>query len=675
MAYNALYKMREINQSKFGIDSPNVVRDLAQIENVLTREGMLFIRDDCEDLRFQDNDEIKLWNNLTPQNAKKLVSAFSGKSTDINQIPYNMQMDNDRLVLENCIYDFMETGASNDAFKIYFCYLEIFFGGYSKSRRMIEMLAEFEINAGSLLMKHRDHYVHSVYVFIMGLAIFRNNSLFRDNYKQYYNLNSEKQAAHHFLQYWGASSLFHDIGYPFELAFEQIKTYFSNETSTSPYVAYKGINEYIELAGTEGDIGYYSCMVDNKFTPQNLNEIIAYNLSKKMKDRYSDCSKYLEYHEKTGCSYYEYILLQILGNKPSAPEMFNGYMDHAYFSALILFKDLLEILGAEKISTEKGYLDVITAIILHNSIYKFSITNIGQNEREYKNKHKLSIETHPLAYLLMLCDELQCWDRINYGQNSRNNIYPINADFEFIHNTISVCYSFADDFAEFKDDNLKKDKVKNYHKKIQKNIDDLLLLNEEDTMQVIIEEPKISSEKKNSKVYLSSSNFLHIYNFAVALNAKYEVRNGGKNNKMSLDDMEELFSKRSLEYQISNISQAKAFDKYLDMIGCFYTDRLVENKLKVAFDVEELEEIAFHEHNRWWKEKETMAWGKSDGKYKDLAVEYDISSKIFRECTKSHTDMVPLERLSSSDKAKDVDPMNDMIRLLYEYDGLRIYKL
>ena len=37
----------------------------------------------------------------------------------------------------------------------------------------------------------------------------------------------------------------------------------------------------------------------------------------------------------------------------------------------------------------------------------------------------------PLAYLLMLCDELQCWDRASYGQNSRSGIYAFDFDMEF----------------------------------------------------------------------------------------------------------------------------------------------------------------------------------------------------------------------------------------------------
>ena len=53
----------------------------------------------------------------------------------------------------------------------------MYVGDYEKTRRMIELLSEFEANGSGLLMKHRDHYSHSVYVFILGMAIFGSNKV------------------------------------------------------------------------------------------------------------------------------------------------------------------------------------------------------------------------------------------------------------------------------------------------------------------------------------------------------------------------------------------------------------------------------------------------------------------------------------------------------------------
>ena len=74
-------------------------------------------------------------------------------------------------------------------------------------------------------MKHRDHYSHSVYVFLIGLALYRNHPAVRASYNAEYGLEEGPQASCHFLEFWGLTSLFHDIGYPFEIAHQQMKAY------------------------------------------------------------------------------------------------------------------------------------------------------------------------------------------------------------------------------------------------------------------------------------------------------------------------------------------------------------------------------------------------------------------------------------------------------------------
>ena len=68
----------------------------------------------------------------------------------------------------------------------------MFVGDYDKTRRMIELLSEFEENGSRLLMKHRDHYVHSVYVFLLGLAIYEANEAFRKVYNAFYHLEEKR---------------------------------------------------------------------------------------------------------------------------------------------------------------------------------------------------------------------------------------------------------------------------------------------------------------------------------------------------------------------------------------------------------------------------------------------------------------------------------------------------
>ena len=210
-----------------------------EYDNDLLGHALKFIDENCSELRFDQ--EIS---------EREKTYGYKGTSLNKNQIPYNKEKDIDRLCLSNAVKRFLKTGKKEDAFDIYYCYLEMFIGDYEKTRRMIELLSEFEANGSGLLMKHRDHYVHSVYVFLIGLAIFESNDIYRDEYKKFYRINDDKKASHHFLEYWGLASLFHDIGYPFELPFEQVASYFEvhgDKRSDRPYIAYNGIESFTTI--------------------------------------------------------------------------------------------------------------------------------------------------------------------------------------------------------------------------------------------------------------------------------------------------------------------------------------------------------------------------------------------------------------------------------------------
>ncbi len=169
-----------------------------------------------------------------------------------------MQMDLNRLCLEKTLERFIDSGTAEDAYEVYYCYLEMFFGHYGKSKKMVELLSEFESNGSSLLMKHRDHYSHSVYVFTLGLAIYETNSIFRRKFMEFYGFNpdggkpQERKAANMFLEFWGLTAFFHDIGYPFELPFEQVISYFEVDSKErgegSIYISYHDIDVLTKLS-------------------------------------------------------------------------------------------------------------------------------------------------------------------------------------------------------------------------------------------------------------------------------------------------------------------------------------------------------------------------------------------------------------------------------------------
>lgn len=622
----------------------------------LKATAIKFINDRCEGLRFDARKE-----EIENVEGKKL-----GKSVGANQIPYNMQMDIERLCMENALKRFLDSGVAQDAFDVYFCYLEMFVGKYGKSRVMIELLSEFEINGSSLLMKHRDHYSHSVYVFALGLAIYETNEKYREVYKKFYGIIDDAQAAHHFLQYWGLASLFHDIGYPFELPFEQVESYFEvkgKKRENNPFIAYVGVEQFVEI---EPEVQEFLKELYDGKTFANTNELFAYEIASKLGKTYNVTEDGID---------------KILEMKPNAPDYFGYFMDHAYFSASVLFQELCNV---DMDGMVRARIDALTAILLHNSLYKFSIAF-------YKEEANIpfEMELHPLAYMLMICDELQCWDRTSYGRNSRMELHPMNCEFVFGKNKIQAKYIYDEaekekiDYYEQqyeawdKTDMNTKPKLKAYASMVHDN--DFLrnikkIVNTTD-LGLTVEVDLAKAQHGNKKTFLSESNFIHLYNFAVALNGRYSHQ-GNESAAEVVEKMESEFETLSLEYKLSNIGQAKAFAEYLDAVNCFYTDNPVDFEIVTEFTAEDMQVIGPMEHGRWLREHRDMGWRFGDSYH----------SKSEREQLRIHKCMMDKElteeniirhylELPEEEQGKDYLPMNSMLKLLKQYEGVRIYRL
>lgn len=616
-----------------------------------------FINNTCDGLDY--NEEIS-------ENEKE-TGVYQGKSLRQNQIPYNMQMDNDRRCLSVALDRFLDSGAAKDAFDVYFCFIEMFLTDYDKTSTMIEMLSEYEENASNVVMKHRDHYSHSVYVFALGLALFESNEDYRLIYSDFYNLRNKKDAAHHFIKYWGITSLFHDMGYPFELPYEQVASYFEaskNNRKGKPFVAYHDLDSAKKLSEVSKKkiAGIYGTR-DAIF--ENSDEFFAYALCNRLADTYIFSEKSMK---------------EILENKPAHPEQFNYFMDHAYFSANIVLKSLYE---DQEMDMSMADIDALTAIILHNSLYKFSVAF-------YKNpklNKPLKCELHPLAYMLMFCDEIQCWDRTAYGRNSRTKLYPMDCEFDFADDGVSATFIF-DINEQHKGDAIKEMQANAGEKpEFQAEIDTIV---DTDILKLTVDGRWDQRKPGRKKAYLSESNFLHLYYFAVALNGRWmkskewdEAKAVGREMEFlteHTDEFIEAFNKMSLEYKLSNINQAKAFDKYLNVIGGFYTDRPVDFEEITDFDVDDMLKIGPMEHERWLQEHIDMGWGYAPDLtgderelkrlHMDMISEEELGDGLTPEKALSH-----YKKLSKEEQDKDVEPMNTMLTLLKLFDGVRIYRL
>ncbi len=684
MAYTALKQMQQKNQALFGKNAgpKQPDRHYDTIDCGLKAMALRFLHARCEELRFADPETLDE------------ETGYLGVSMRKGDIPYNMQMDINRLCLERELEKFIHSGVAEDAYTVYYCYLEMFFGHYGKSKKMVELLSEFESNGSSLLMKHRDHYSHSVYVFALGLAVYESNPVFRAKFKQFYDMDpddankaEDRKAAACFLEYWGLASLFHDIGYPFELPFEQVLSYYEvggkDRDEGGLFLAYRNV-ELITKLEKEAQT-HFETEFGRPFA--TTEELFAWGITDRLGKAYG---------------FTEEFMLKTIHDKPIAPEGFQYHMDHAYFSATRLYREIEKYVGIGNI--KQKHLDALTAILMHNSLFKFHIARYKDDDR----KSPLRIDQHPLAWLLMLCDELQCWDRTAYGRNSRTELHPMAADFVFKNNAINAVYYYDQEeqekidefkvrYREWEDGGEKGEapRLKDYSdmaEKEQRFVSDILkIVNLSDVPLTVIPNTR-AADRKNKHTYLSSSNFLHLYDFAVALNARYS--HPGQEKKTNTAELEKEFEDLSLEYQLSNINQAKSFARYLDMIGCFYTDRPVAYRMIPRFSARQIAVFSPLEHGRWIREHISMAWQygllyETAEIPEEMIRQYgseENARKALREQLRTHKLMMdgnPREKdihahyitLTKKDRKKDYEPFNSMLLLIKQYDGLRIYSL
>lgn len=644
--------------------------------SALAAAALEFIREDCEELRFDEK-----------KTKAEETEGFMGTGLRQHEIPYDMQMDVDRLCLEKALERFLHSGNREDAFDVYFCYLEMFVGDYEKTSQMIELLSEFEANGSRLLLKHRDHYSHAVYVFALGLALYRHNSNYRSAYRRQYGLTDERAAACHYLQYWGLTALFHDIGYPFELPFEQVASYFEvsgDRRAEHPFVTYRKMQSLVELSPQ------VRSELEELFPGRifsSSDELFACALARKLSGVYPIA---------------EGELLAALREIPTQPDKFNYFMDHAYFSATLLLNKLFCGLGCAVGAEE---VDALTAILIHNSLYKFTIAHYRE-----EGNIPFRMELHPLAYMLMLCDELQCWDRVAYGRNSKLELHPMDCRFRMEENSLRAVYLFdrreegrirayQDAYSRWQaGESGQKPRLKAYSDLYERDADgvsafqrNIARIVDLSPMGLEVEAELCIPVHSGRDEFLSRCSFLSLYRFAMVLNGRWETdgwkqaRAAGREEQFlsdpdNLEKFSRAFKQLSLEYKLYNISQAKAFARYLDAVGCFYTDQEVDLEMVDRFSGEELEIIGRMEHQRWLQEHYDMGW------------EYGTPERARRELVRLHPNMIPgfdpsgksvtpeqaeanYLRLDQGERDKDTAPMECMLAMLRMFDGLRIYRL
>ena len=274
---------------------------------------------------------------------------------------------------------------------------------------LLDVLSAYEERAATLIEKQRDHYIHSVNVFILGLCVYIRNRKYREIFKETvldekkYPENYQTKHEEFFFR-WGLASLFHDVGYPVEIIAKQISQFLAFATDADHDDKKGPIKPHLEFENFRRLNSIAEVVPKKEF----IDEFYVSNPSSVYIDLLQPIDLLAQkIHINLGIPMDE--IKDKLDHFTSDMAKF-GFIDHGFYSAIIVLKwygYLIQISNGDPKRFYNAIVDSAGAILLHNyyrNVIRKQFTHRPLNAGEY-----------PIAFMLMLCDELQEWNRAGYG--------------------------------------------------------------------------------------------------------------------------------------------------------------------------------------------------------------------------------------------------------------------
>ena len=570
---------------------------------------------------------------------------------------------------------FLETETTYNAYEIYQTFFMIYqITAEDKSKKkedtsivnepntlldLVKIMKKYEENTGDLIEKQRDHFIHSVNVFLLGLAIYAQNRSYREAfesyilkspYKKYYRIN-KKLSHEEFLYRWGVASLFHDIGYPVEIIGKQLNKFINDgvKSISSTYDAdtaidFKDFNEFNTIVKIDHDFAdeftkkYPEAKFLNLFKP---TDIMAHKIATDFSDvDVNDVAKHLD------------NFVNIMGE--------SGFIDHGFFSAILVLNSYGHLI--QKFAKKHDFffypiVDSATAILLHN-YYR----NVLQ--KDPFNLTAMHPIQSPIAFLLILCDELQEWNRQPFGIKDKKRSHVNELDLLVDDKRLEVDYivksgSMGLGFSEDKEELLR-------HVLSVSSIFERNFLVYTDVQQ----DSNIMREIVKSEVQAPSTLLRNVEKLALKIHEQYirtateefnkKKAEGKIDAEAEKDFMEKTrpFNELSSHLKLANIRQARSIPRKLNMIGCELAHKDDKREAITKFSREEVIDLAIFEHDEWCDEKIGQGW--TYGEVRD-------DDNLIHDC------LVPWEDLTPEVQQYDIDPVEN-IPSLVDSIGLKIVR-
>ena len=228
---------------------------------------------------------------------------------------------------------------------------------HSKNELYSHIIELYEVeNATMKLTGKRDHTIHALNTFLLGLYI---NDNYLDNKVNMFQ--------------WKFAALFHDIAYPIEISQQIIKNYLDKVNTIKSELHIENFNPIFNLVPNN-----FEKLTNNKNSFEYIQKrVYEWGLDVNVQKRYADMISSNQICHGIISALTVLYLIDLMYQRNN-PKRNNSY--HA---------------GWEQKNFEIHIVSACSAIYLHNSKV---FTNISKNKAV-------------LPYLLKLCDELQNWDR------------------------------------------------------------------------------------------------------------------------------------------------------------------------------------------------------------------------------------------------------------------------
>lgn len=523
---------------------------------------------------------------------------------------------------------------------------------------LVKIMKKYEENTGDLIEKQRDHFIHSVNVFLLGLAIYSQNKSYRDSFKQYvlkspyekfYKIDGEL-SHEEFLYRWGVAALFHDIGYPVEIIGKQLKKFINDgiKSISSRYNAdtaidFKDFNEFNTIVKIEPDFAdnYTSVYPEAKFLNMfKPTDIMAHKIATDFSGvDVNDVIKHLD------------SFVDIMGD--------SGFIDHGFFSSILVLNSYGYLIQKHAKNHDFFFYPIVdsaTAILLHN-YYR----NVLQKKPfDLKALHP---SQSPLAFLLILCDELQEWNRQPFGEKDKKrshvnelliDIDDRGMDVEYIVKEGSIGLGFSEDKEELLKNVLS---IRSIFKLGLRIITD-------------VEQDNILKEIVHGEIEAPDILLRNVENLAIEIHNQYvnttqqqydeKIANGEEIDDDFMEKYNNLpsFDELTPQLKIANIRQARSIPIKLNIIGCEIATGDDERDAILEFSEDEILDLAIFEHDEWCNEKIGTGW--TYGEEKDL-------EKLVTPY------LVPWNELPKDIQQYDIDPVKNIPHLM-ESLGLKVVR-